>query len=464
MLIVSDLLEATGGRTAFEGITGLSGSFSGVSIDSRNIKSSEIFVPLKGDRFDGHDFVADALKTCAGAIVNSQFPIADLRAGDKTIIIVEDTLTALQDLARYLRSKFSGHVLGIVGSNGKTTTKELIASILGQKIKVLKTEGNLNNHIGMPLSITRVQADTGVMALEMGTNRPGDVDELCKIAMPDTGVVTNIGYEHLEGFGSLEKVRESELEIVKYVKKLVLNADDMFLLGGVSTAFTGEMITFGVETERADITARDIVFFDDVTSFTLCVPEACINIDSRLPGLFNVYNSLAAASVAHALGSSMSEIKKGLESFRGVKMRFEIEDFNGSTFLNDIYNANPSSMEASIKEMVRRFKAESGRYKRAVVVLGDMLELGAYAVQAHKDLGTLLSGLPVDVFLGAGPLMALAVAGFRGKGTSTASSGEAGSELLKVIGDSDLVLIKGSRGMKMEEVLKTVKRGLADAV
>ena len=238
----------------------------------------------------------------------------------------------------------------------------------------------------------------------------------------------------------------------------------MFLLGGVSTAFTGEMITFGIETERADITARDIVFFDDVTSFTLCAGDACINIDSRLPGLFNVYNSLAAASAAHGLGFGMAEIKKGLESFRGVNMRFEIENFNGSTFLNDIYNANPSSMEASIKEMVRRFNAESGKYKRAIVVLGDMLELGDYAVQAHKDLGRLLSGLPVDVFIGAGPLMALAVSEFKGKGISTASSEEAGAELLKAIGDSDLVLIKGSRGMKMEQVLKTVKRGLTDAV
>ena len=460
MLIVSDLLEATGGRLASEGAAG----FSGISLDSRKINSNEIFLPLKGERFDGHDFVAAALKICAGAIVNSHFSLSGLNAGDKTIIIVDDTLAALQDLARYLRNKFSGHVIGIVGSNGKTTTKELIASILGQKLNVLKTEGNLNNHIGMPFSITRLQADTGIMALEMGTNRPGDVDELCNIAMPDTGVVTNIGYEHLEGFGSLEKVRESELEIVKYVKKLIINADDLFLLGGVSTAFTGEMVTFGIETDRADITARDIVFFDDVTSFTLCAGDACFNIDSRLPGLFNVYNSLAAASVAYALGSGMSEIKKGLESFRGVNMRFEIENFNGSTFLNDIYNANPSSMEASIKELVRRFNAESGRYKRAVVVLGDMLELGDYAVQAHKELGRLLSGMPVEIFIGAGPLMALAVKEFGGTGISTAASAEAGAELLKLIGDSDLVLIKGSRSMKMEEVLKTVKRGVTDAV
>ncbi|HCL81022.1 MAG TPA: hypothetical protein DHW81_01960 [Nitrospiraceae bacterium] len=453
MLIVSDLLEATGGRIACEGTTGLSGGFSGVSLDSRNIKSNEIFVPLKGDRFDGHDFVADALKTCAGAIVNSQFPIADLRAGDKTIIIVDDTLAALQGLARYLRTKFSGHVIGIVGSNGKTTTKELVSSILGGRLKVLKTAGNLNNHIGMPLSIARMEENTDVMVLEMGTNRPGDIDELCGIALPDIGVVTNIGYEHLQGFGSLHKVRDSELEIMSYIKKVIVNADDAFLIEGVKPKFDGEVITFGIQ-HNADIIAEDIVFSDEGMKFTICAGNERIDVHSKLFGLFNIYNSLAAASAAYALGFNLREIKTGLESFGGVGMRFEVKRHMGAVFLNDVYNANPSSVRESVNELMRFLN--SGKYKRAIAVLGDMLELGDYEVEEHKKIGRMLSELPVGIFIGVGQLMAHAVGEFKGKGISVDTSEEAGAELAKIIKEEDVILIKGSRGIRMERVMESL--------
>ncbi|MBA4348377.1 MAG: UDP-N-acetylmuramoyl-tripeptide--D-alanyl-D-alanine ligase [Thermodesulfovibrio sp.] len=455
MLNVMDIIKATGGKAFFK----TESVFSGVSIDSRTIKEGELFIALKGDRFDGHDFVNDSLKVGSGAIVDSKFNNQNLKFKDKTVILVDDTLTALHHLARYMRKGFSGTVIGVVGSNGKTTTKELISSILSTKLHVLKTAGNLNNHIGMPLSITRIEKDTDVMVLEMGTNRTGDVDKLCSIANPDIGVITNIGYEHLEGFGSLDKVRDSELEILPYLKKVILNADDLFLKEGVIQKFKGEIISFGIKSANADVTAKDIVFSDRVAKFFLCMDKDSILIESRLPGRFNIYNSLAAASTARAMGFNHHEIKKGLESFEGVEMRFEIKQYEGIMFLNDVYNANPSSMEESIKELIRRIQTDTGGNsgnKRAIAVLGDMLELGEYSITAHKNLGKWMSGLPVNFFIGVGSLMASAVSEFKGSGICKDTPEDAARELGKMVREGDIVLIKGSRGMKMEKVLQVM--------
>jgi UDP-N-acetylmuramoyl-tripeptide--D-alanyl-D-alanine ligase len=472
MLNIKDVIKATGGVIANSefGIQNL--NFTGVSIDSRTIKSGELFIALKGDRFDGHDFLVDALKVGSGAIVNKSrvkgHPSTSSgqrsMVRDKTIILVDNTLLALHNLARYIRKKFKRHVIGIVGSNGKTTTKELTASILNTKLNVLKTMGNLNNHIGMPITITRIDKDSEIMVLEMGTNRPGDVDELCSIACPDVGVITNIGYEHLQGFGSLQKVRDSELEIIPYVKKLVVNADDLFLMEGVRNRIQKkedrkqiELITFSVETEDADITVKDIVFSENGTRFLLCANNEHVDINLKIPGRFNVYNSLAAASATYAVGFNLHDIKEGLESFIGINMRFQIKRHRGVTFLDDAYNANPSSMQESINELMRFFG--SGRYKRAIVVLGDMLELGDYGVSEHKKLGQRLSSLPLEVFIGVGPLMCLAVSEFQGHGICADTSDDAGKELNKIIEDGDIVLIKGSRGMSMERVMDVIEQG-----
>ncbi|HEX8949649.1 MAG TPA: UDP-N-acetylmuramoyl-tripeptide--D-alanyl-D-alanine ligase [Dissulfurispiraceae bacterium] len=465
MVSIEDIIEATGGELVSKGAACLTG----VSIDSRTIKKGELFIALKGERFDGHEYVAKALETGGGAVINRTFNFQLSTFKDKAVIRVDDTLRALQDLAAAIRRKFTGPVIGVIGSNGKTTTKELIAAILGTRWKVLKTMGNLNNHIGMPLSIAGAEADVRAMVLEMGTNRPGDVDGLCRIAPPDTGVVTNIGYEHLEGFGSLEKVRDSELEITPYVKTLVLNADDAFLMKGAREKIRGakgaiRVVSFGINAE-ADVSAGDIVLSDGAADsgarYSLRAGGGRLDINSQLSGHFNIYNSLAAAAAAYAVGLGLKEIKAGLESFRGVNMRFEVREECGVTYLNDSYNANPSSMEESVKELARRVgcPGDNGcRRKRAIAVLGDMLELGDYAVAAHENLGKRMSELPVEIFIGAGPLMAHAVAGFRGKGIHVGGSEEAGRELEKVVREGDVVLIKGSRGMRMEKVLSILQK------
>ena len=458
MLEITDILEATRGTLLAEG----AGLFRGLSIDSRTIKEGEMFVALKGERFDGHDFVGASLKVAAGALVSRNWASqGNLLNEGKTLISVDDTLSALHDIARFIRRKFKGPVIAVVGSNGKTTTKELIASILGTRFNVLKTEGNLNNHVGMPLCMTRVSDGSDAMVLEMGTNRPGDVDLLCTIASPDIGVVTNIGFEHLEGFGSLEAVRDAELEILPHVNKMVLNGDDSFLIGDVSLKFRGPLITFGINNKENDVKALDIAASEEGTGFILSVSGQSTSVASKLFGSFNVYNSLAACAVAHTFGIEIDKMKRGLEAFGGVGMRFEIRKLAGVTYLYDVYNANPSSVKASMTELSKMAckPAKAGR-RRTVAVLGDMLELGDYAIPAHKEIGRMLFDLHIDQFIGVGPLMAGAVSGFAesgGAGISKGNAEEAGIELAKLVREGDVVLIKGSRGMKMEKVLEIVE-------
>ncbi len=458
MLSAGRILEATGGYIATADMDGPRPVemlpediyFVGLSIDSRTIREGELFLALKGDRFDGHDFVQDALKTGAGAIISPGKPVRT--PAGKIIILVDDTLLALHRIARSIRQLFNGSVIAVVGSNGKTTTKELISSIFGAKLNVLKTSGNFNNHIGMPLSITKAQDDTEVMVLEMGTNMPGDINQLCAIGLPDKGVITNIGQEHLEGFGSLASVRDSELELLAYVKELIVNADDAFLMEGIENRFKGRIITFGIESQTAEIRAEGIELSGRSARFVLCTGRGRILIESGLAGRFNIYNSLAAAAAAYSMGFDPETIKKGLESFRGVPMRMEIFEQDGVTYINDAYNANPSSMEESVAELVRR-AGESRGQRRAIAVLGDMLELGDFSTDEHRKLGRLLSGFQVDILIGVGPLMSLAVDTFRGVGIIAGNAKEAGRELEKLLGVGDVVLVKGSRGMRMEDAL-----------
>ncbi len=454
-LNINDIRAATGGSIYFDSLK----AFSGISIDSRTIMDGELFIALKGDTHDGHDFVGEALRKGGGAVISrDRDEFRKTGFSGKTLIVVEDTLKALHELAFYTRKRFKGRVFAVAGSNGKTTTKELISSILSTKWDVLKTTGNYNNHIGLPLCLCRFTDGTEVMVLEMGTNRPGDIETLCKIALPDIAVITNIGYEHIEGFGCLEKVRESELEILPYVSTVILNADDRFLIDGVNGKYNGKIITFGIESNSADVIARDIDFAEDYTGFSIVAGGSSIYVKSALIGMFNVYNCLAGAALAFSVGFDLKQIKTGIELFKGVKLRFEVKKQGGVIFLNDVYNANPSSMQASVIEMMRFVKSNMRSHKRAIVVLGDMLELGDFSLTAHKNLGKWLSELSVDVFIGVGSMMKEALKAFKGEGIVVDNSEAAGEKLFGMLKQGDIVLIKGSRSMKMEKVLTTAER------
>lgn len=440
-LKVEDIIAATGGKVVLSD----SDTFTGISIDSRTIKEGELFIALKGERFDGHDFLHEALKVGSGAVVN--VPPAEPVEG-KTIISVKDTLNALQDVARSMRSGRALPVIGITGSNGKTTTKELIASILSTRYRVLKNTGSLNNHIGLPLSLTRISEADEVVVLEMGASIPGDIKDLCGIAMPNYGVLTNIGPSHLEGFGDMETLRKTKLELLDYVDVAVVNADDPFLMEGVyASTFQGRLIRYGIKND-AETHATDIRLFEKGSSFLLRIgDDQPIQVHPKISGKCNIYNILAAASISSLFHIDQLCMKRVIDSFTGLPMRLEIKELDGMCIINDVYNANPASMEEAIHELVRLKK------KRTIAVLGDMLELGSYSEDAHKNLGRKMSELAIDIFIAAGPLMSLAADEFTGQSFHVANAIEARRILLDISREGDTVLIKGSRGMCMDRVM-----------
>lgn len=451
-LNIDEVLEATGGRVIYGGPA----DFSGVSIDSRTISDGELFVALKGRNFDGHNFLAAALEKGKGALVSSQ-PAKELKG--RSVIYVSDTLRAMQDMARYERLRKKAAVIGVTGTNGKTTTKELISYILGIRHNVLKSSGNLNNQIGLPLSLLKVEDIDEFAVMEMGASIKGDIKELCEIAMPDYGVITNIGAGHLEGFGSLEMVRSTKLELLAAVKTVVLNADDEFLMKGISKDRPNviKVITFGID-NPADVYARDIVLEAGRSFFTLCLGnKRNIAVRLNVSGIFNIYNALAAAAVCDGLATDPEDIKKGIESFSGVPMRLELKSIRGTVVLSDVYNANPASMEAALNELGRI------RKKRAIAVLGDMLELGAHAEEAHRKIGVRMSGLKVDIFVAVGPMMSKAAEEFSGKDNKVMvapDAVEAGRLLAEIAAEGDTILVKGSRGMNMESAVQRFVNGV----
>ncbi|GBE31471.1 UDP-N-acetylmuramoyl-tripeptide--D-alanyl-D-alanine ligase [bacterium BMS3Bbin05] len=453
---LQDIIDATSGRTILRGRD----YFSGISIDSRSISDSELFIALRGARFDGHDFIGEALKKGAGAIVN--YPPASPVSG-KTIIHVTNTLKALQDIAEFHRNKRDVRVVAVTGTNGKTTTKEMLCQMLRGFCNVLCSSGNLNNNIGLPLSLLKL-SDEDVCILEMGASMRGDIKELCEISHPDTGIITNIGPGHLEGFGSIDAVKDTKLELCDFVGTLIINLDDELLSRSVESLAVKDdkrVVYYGINNE-APVMAKNIrisgtkdrkrpgLFFDlHIDGFE---PE---RINMKISGVFNVYNALAACSAAHIMGVPVKLIKSGLEAFSGVAMRFEIKELQGTVVISDVYNANPSSMEEAVKELIR---IKEGK---AVAVLGDMLELGSYAEEAHRKLGAWLAGLPVDIFVAVGPLMALAANEFRNsrngisKDVYTVNDADSAKGLIRdITGEGDTILVKGSRGMNMEHILE----------
>lgn len=448
IVTIDEVLQATGGKV----LSGNQKAFSGFSIDSRNIGSGELFIALRGQRFDGHDFVRDALQNGSGALVS--IPPAE-PGRQKSIIHVHNTLKALQDLARFRRLKRHIPVVSVTGTNGKTTTKELIASIVSQKHRVLKTTGNFNNHIGLPLCVANMQGDEEVAVLEMGSNARGDIRELCRIVQPDLAVVTNVGQAHLEGFGSIEAVRDTDLEVLEHVTTVSVNSDDRFLMQGMA-GFAGRTITYGID-NAADFYATDISLAQEGSAFTLCMPGSeTIQVSLKISGRFNVLNALAAASIASELGIGPEEIRQGLEAFTGVPMRLEIRRLAGALVINDVYNANPSSMEEALQELVRL------RRGRTIAVLGDMLELGIYSEDAHRSLVQKMNERNIDLLIAVGPEMQKASAVFSGACYQAASSDEARSLLFDMMKKGDTILIKGSRGIRMERVLAGEGRPLTE--
>jgi len=431
----------------------------GLSIDSRNIREGELFVAIKGVRFDGHDFVPDAMKRGAwGALVERtgfEKKYGNL-SGLRNILAVGDTLYALQELSHMHRKKFALPVVGITGSNGKTTTKEMLAGIFRQQGPVLKNEGNLNNHIGVPLTILRLAATHKAAVIEMGMSAPGEIDALARLVNPTIGVITNIGPAHLEFLGSLDRTAQAKGELLGHIQSegtAVLNADDQYC-GTLKKKTSVRIVTFGIE-NNADVCASNITPDEGFTDFNLTADGSTMNVRLPAVGRHNVYNALAAAAAAVAAGMSLDAVKFGLDDFAPVAMRSEIRHLQGRTILADYYNANPASMEAALVTLVSMKSS-----KKAVAVLGDMLELGSASAEAHREIGKTAVRLGVDVVITIGKLSKHTAEGAveagmpREQVLETQMHDDAAALLRKFSSPGDAVLIKGSRGMKMEMILE----------
>lgn len=451
-LTVEEVLKATCGEL----LCGEVERFSGVSIDSRTISEGELFFALRGEKFDGHDFLDSALIKGSGAVVDSR-PV--LLPEGRVVIMVKDTLRALQDLAHFYRKRSHAEVVAITGSNGKTTTKEMAYTILSRRFRVVRNEGNMNNHIGLPLSLLRVSPDDEVVVLELGMNAKGEIRRLCEIAIPGYGVITNIGSAHIGKLGGPEAIRDAKLELLNGLGTLIVNGDDEFLMDGVKD-FKGEVITFSIINDST-VMAKDITRTDRGSAFRLLWRgKKGVNVDLNVYGTFNIYNALAASAVSLSLGMDIEEVKDALEAYTAFPMRFETIKKKGLTIINDSYNANPSSMEEALKELM---KIKGG--KRAVALLGDMYELGEFSSGAHRDIGRLISKMAIDVFVAIGEMMSVAAEEAIKRADSSSRPAvykfrdveEAKRYIMDILEPDDTILIKGSRVMGMERLVEGIK-------
>ena len=456
---LKEIAEATGGSMVGE--TGAVAT--GVSTDSRAVAQGELFVALRGERFDGHDFVAAAAARGVGIfLVDQAWQTAHELPQGAGAVVVPDTLKALGDLAAWHRRRFKITVVAITGSNGKTTTKEMLARILTQTGPGLKTEGNLNNLIGLPLTLLRLTGRERWAVLELGMSAFGEIDRLAEIAAPDLGIITNAFPAHLETLGSVEGVARAKGELFLRLKPggwAVYNVDDPLVSKCLTPAFVNRL-TFGLR--GAEVSSASIKTLGKKgESFTLRLPNEEQPVVLSAFGRHNVYNALAAAAAAHALGVSAELIRLGLEEFTPYDKRFQLEELSGVVLIDDSYNANPASMAAAL-ETLREVREEG----RAAAVLGDMLELGAGTEAAHTDLGRLAADCVERLYLlgdlGKQVAQGAVAAGFAPEGILVAGDhAEIARDLLAWVQPGDCVLVKGSRGMRMELVAQAMRAALA---
>jgi UDP-N-acetylmuramoyl-tripeptide--D-alanyl-D-alanine ligase len=450
MFTVKDILISTGGSM-------LSGKekdmFVGVSIDTRRLKPGELFVAIKGDRFDGHNFILDAVSKGAGGVIVQDGCITNSGFDMKSVsfISVTDSIKALGDIARFHRSRFTMPLIGITGSNGKTTTKEMTAGILARKMNVLKNFGTENNQIGVPLTLMRIAPEHKATVLEMGTNHLGEIRRLSEISRPTMAVITNIGPSHLDHLKDLDTVLKAKSEILEYIDgkeaKLVINGDDE-VLNKIKTGL--KIVKFGLNKDF-DFYAEKINLEPDGINFKL---NGKWDIEIGLVGRHNVYNALAAIAASRDFDVSIDDIKEALREFRVPNMRMEVKRLGDIKIINDTYNSNPLSMKQAIdalKDMTTK--------GRKILVAGDMLELGTLSGRFHHLMGRQAAESGIDLIVAVGKLAehiakGAQEAGMSGKKIKLCNlTKEACGAVLQLIKKGDTVLVKGSRAMKMEQIV-----------
>jgi UDP-N-acetylmuramyl-tripeptide synthetase/UDP-N-acetylmuramoyl-tripeptide--D-alanyl-D-alanine ligase len=434
----------------------------GISTDTRHIRRGNLFIAISGENFDGHDFVQKAVENGAGGVMVADVGRINLeKAGACAAVIqVDDTLRALGDLAHAHRRRFSIPVIGLTGSSGKTTTKEMLSCILTQERKILKTEGNFNNLIGLPQTIFRMTRQHDIAVLEMGTNARGEIKRLTQIAAPDIGLITNVGPAHLAGFGSVDVVREEKGDLFLHMPPTgiaVVNLDDDAVCQAADR-WSGRRVTFSMSAQ-ADVGVRDIKKNGARgMSFNLLAGGRAYRVDLKVAGLANVYNAMAAAATALAAGASPASIQQGLTMFEAVHGRMEIIKLqNGAYLINDAYNANP----ASVREALLTLKDLKSNH-HAFVFFGDMLELGDAAREMHRRVGMLLATIGVTAVYLRGDFADVTASGALDGGMTTQQiiflkdAGDVVADLKKQLRKGDWILVKGSHGMKMDAIAASI--------
>jgi UDP-N-acetylmuramoyl-tripeptide--D-alanyl-D-alanine ligase len=427
----------------------------GVSTDTRTIKPGEIYIPLSGPNFDGHQFASDAFQSGASMMMWRRDNEIPEQLRQHAFILVDDPLQSLQQMASEYRRQSKARVLAITGSNGKTTTKDMAAAILSQSFRTAKTAGNLNNHIGLPLTILQMDEETEMLVVEMGMSGRGEIRLLSRIARPDAAVITNIGEAHIEQLGSREGIAAAKLEIVEGLSTdgcLIINGDEPLL----KKAEHHRLIRFGFA-QSCDWRPEHITD-NGIEGTTLRLPGWQQSIHIALPGKHHVYNALAAVAAATVLGASREDVISGFDDFRPTQMRMQVIKASADLHIvNDCYNASPTSMAAAIEWLA----AVQG-YGTKIALLGDMLELGADEADYHRRAGELIAGTDIDWVLTVGKRAEWIIDGAVAGGFSEerakhfASVDETVSQVLDKAERKTLVLVKASRGMKLERAVERI--------
>ncbi len=452
-----------------------------ISTDSRTLQPGDLYVPLQGERFDGHDFIWEAISRGAigfltsrsyaelssgqkgvprdGSARQSNISRARMQKGDLAIIQVRDCLAALQALARELRNRSSYRTIGLTGSTGKTSTKDFLKSILARRFKVWATPKSYNNEVGLPLTILGADSQDEILVAELGMRGEGQITQLCEILRPDMGIVTRIGPVHLETLGSEDRIARAEGELVEAILEtglVVLNRDDRWFPYMASKA-RGRVVSYGIDSE-AEVQATDIELDAEARpSFQLVSGDRRIGVKLEAMGEHNVANALAAAALADELGVLMEEIKEGLQRAQLSGMRMEMVRVDGVRIINDAYNANPMSMKAALRTL-----SHVGKRVRTIALLGDMLELGEKAVYYHREIGREVVEQKIDFLIAVGELSkyiyeAALEAGLEPKQALLAESlDDAAKEIKKILSSGDVLLIKASRAIGLERVLERI--------
>lgn len=458
----SELLEATGGKFLFGDPNR---SFSGISIDSRAISPEEIFVAIKGETHDGHRFLGDVVDRgiCCLIIEESKCPELPLKEWETKgvgCVAVSDTTRALGDLAGFNRKRYHIPVIAITGSNGKTTTRKMTASVAGRQFCTLSSRKNFNNEIGVPLTLFELSEAHERAVLELGMNNPGEIRRLAEICQPDAGIITNIGPAHIGRLGSMDAIMNAKGELLEKIKSggtAVLNADDPRILQLSKRVESPNHILFFGVSQDARIRAESVQEAERGISFTLVLPEESIPIRLGIHGTFMVSNALAAAAAGYLLGLSGEEIKAGLEGFEPAHGRMNIlETRGGIHIIDDTYNANPGSAEAAIMTL----KTLKGR-GRGIFVVGDMFELGDYSQEMHKSIGSAAVRHDVSCLYATGQFAEAVAAGAKAcgmdsRGIFIGTKTEIAEALKNSLVPGDWVLVKGSRAMAMEDIVELI--------